>query len=69
MDFYEFQLCYDTDLKQSRTKISYHLLESNRVFTAHSHEFNFHIFYKLVLEAPNSILDKIYLDKSTYYKV
>lgn len=60
---------YDKDFRHSATKTSYHLLESSRVFTTNSYEFNFHIFYKLVLGAPKSMLDKIYLNESSPYNV
>lgn len=66
---YQFKICYDFDLRHLTTKISYHLLESSRVFAAHSHEFNFHIFYKLILGAPKSILQNISIDESASYNV
>lgn len=69
MIFYLFQLGYDLDLRRTATKIFFHFLESSRVIAAHSNEFNFHIFYKLVLGAPKNIKHTIYLDESKSFYV
>lgn len=69
MIFHQFQLGYDLDLRRTATKISFHSLESSRVFAAHSNEFNFHIFYKLVLGAPKNIKHTIHLDESKSFYV
>lgn len=63
------KLVYDADFKQFGAKICYNLLESNRVFTAKPNESNFHVFYVLILGAPNEILNDIGLYPQTSYKV
>lgn len=60
---------YDADFKQSGAKIGCNLLESSRVFAAKLNESNFHIFYTLVLGAPNEILEDIGLDQQISYNV
>lgn len=60
---------YDVDFKLSGAKISFNMLESNRVYAAKLNESNFHVFYALVLGASNEILKDIGLDQQTSYKV
>lgn len=60
---------YDADIKQSGAKISYHLLEKNRICVSNMGESNFHVFYILLFGSTSNLLENICLDPSSFYKV
>lgn len=64
------KILYNSDMKQSGAKVSYHLLETNRICSVNSpFDSNFHIFYKLLFGATNDVLANIHLDRSKKYDV
>lgn len=60
---------YNKDVRPSGAKMSYHLLETNRICAANLDESNFHIFYALLLDSPNDLLKNMCLDPQIRYNV
>lgn len=61
---------FDADIRQSiGAKISYHLLETNRICAVNKFNSNFHVFYGLLLGSTDEVLRNICLDSKIPYKV
>lgn len=64
-----YQFHYDKDSKLVGGRVVYQLLEINRVCNVTPYESNFHIFYSLLMGAPDNLLVNLRLDKTKSYTV
>lgn len=60
---------YDSNLYLVGGKVLYQLLEVDRVSKTSKNEFNFNIFYELLLNAPQNLKENVKLSENVEYAV